>query len=121
MPLEYHEPYEELSPETREIHRAIQSLVEELEAFDWYLARVDVSGDSELKSVLAHNMNEEVEHAAMILEWVRRLVPQFDLQLRNYLFTEAPISEVEEQIEAKEGGEGGPATPGSGLKIGSLR
>lgn len=115
MPLEYHEPYEELSPRAREIHRAVQSLIEELEAFDWYMARVDVSKDEELKSVLAHNMNEEVEHASMLLEWLRRLIPQFDLQLRSYLFTTAPIGEVEEQIEAK--GETGDV----GLRIGSLR
>lgn len=115
MPLEYHEPYEELSAQFREIHRAVQSLVEELEAFDWYMARVDVSKDAELKSVLEHNMNEEVEHAAMVLEWLRRLIPQFDLQLRNYLFTTAPIGEVEEQVES----EG--KTGNAGLKIGSLR
>jgi len=123
MPLEYHEPYEELSPKTREIHRAVQSLIEELEAFDWYLARVDVSGDGELKSVLEHNMNEEVEHAAMVLEWLRRLVPKFDEELRTYLFTEAPIAEVEELAEAGEKGDkgGGSASSGSGLKIGSLR
>ncbi|MCX5770758.1 MAG: ferritin-like domain-containing protein [Candidatus Hydrogenedentes bacterium] len=111
MPLEYHEPYEELSPQAREIHRAVQSLVEELEAFDWYMARVDVTKDAGLKSVLAHNMNEEVEHAAMVLEWLRRLIPQFDLQLRNYLFTAAPIGEVEEQ--AGKAGHGG-------LNVGSL-
>jgi hypothetical protein len=115
MPLEYHEPYEELSPQTRDIHRAIQSLVEELEAIDWYLARADVSKDAELKTVLEHNMNEEVEHAAMLLEWVRRLIPQFDLQLRTYLFTTAPIAEVEGQVET----EG--KTGDGGLNVGSLR
>jgi len=115
MPLEYHEPYEELSPQAREIHRAVQSLVEELEAFDWYMARVDVSKDAELKSVLEHNMNEEVEHAAMLLEWLRRLIPQFDLQLRNYLFTTAAVGKIEEHVES----EGKPGH--GGLNLGSLR
>ncbi len=115
MPLEYHEPYEELSPQAREIHRAVQSVIEELEAFDWYMARIDVSKDAELKFVLEHNMNEEVEHAAMVLEWLRRLIPQFDLQLRNYLFTTAPIAQVEEQLEAQDKPDQG------GLNVGSLR
>ena len=116
MPLEYHEPYEELSPRTREVHRAVQSLVEELEAFDWYMARVDVSKDADLKSVLEHNMNEEVEHASMLLEWLRRLIPQFDLQLRNYLFTTAPIEEINERLESEEEEAGH-----GGLNLGSLR
>ena len=115
MPLEYHEPYEELSPQAREIHRAVQSLIEELEAFDWYMARVDVSKNEGLKTVLEHNMNEEVEHASMILEWMRRIIPQFDLQLRNYLFTTAPIAQVEEQLENPENEQHG------GLNLGSLR
>ncbi len=117
MPLEYHEPYEELSPKAREIHRAVQSLVEELEAFDWYMARIDVSKDAELKTVIEHNMNEEVEHASMLLEWIRRLIPQFDLQLRNYLFTTAPLAEVEKKIDAEAEGK----TAQGGLNVGSLR
>lgn len=83
----YHEPVEELSPETRDMHRAIQSLMEELEAIDWYNQRVDTCKDPELKKILAHNRDEEKEHAAMTLEWVRQHDPLFDKELRDYLFS----------------------------------
>ena len=74
----YHEPIDELSDETRDMHRAITSLMEELEAIDWYNQRVDVCKDSDLKAILAHNRDEEKEHAAMVLEWIRRKDPSFD-------------------------------------------
>ena len=88
----YHEPVEELSDETRDMHRAITSLMEELEAVDWYNQRVDACKDDELKAILAHNRAEEKEHAAMVLEWIRRKDPSVDKELKDYLFSEAPIA-----------------------------
>jgi len=87
----YHEPIEELSDETRDMHRAITSLMEELEAVDWYNQRVDACKDPELAEILAHNRDEEKEHAAMVLEWIRRRDPKFDAELREVLFTEDAI------------------------------
>jgi hypothetical protein len=88
----YHESIEELSDETRDMHRAIVSLMEELEAVDWYNQRVDVCKDEDLKAILAHNRDEEKEHAAMVLEWIRRKDPKFDHELRDYLFTTKEIA-----------------------------
>ena len=88
----YHEPINELSDATRDMHRAIISLMEELEAVDWYNQRVDACKDTELKAILAHNRDEEKEHAAMVLEWIRRKDPAFDHELRDYLFTEKSIA-----------------------------
>ncbi len=88
----YHEPYELLSDETREMHRAIVSLMEELEAVDWYNQRVDVCSDPELRRVLVHNRDEEKEHAAMTLEWIRRKDPVMDKELKDYLFTDKPLA-----------------------------
>lgn len=93
----YHEPIEELSDESRDLHRAIASLMEELEAVDWYQQRVDACKDRELAAILAHNRDEEIEHAAMVLEWIRRRVPKFDAELREYLFTERDIVGIEEK------------------------
>jgi len=87
----YHEPIEELSDETRDMHRAITSLMEELEAVDWYNQRVDACKDEELAKILAHNRDEEKEHAAMVLEWIRRRDPKLDEELRDNLFTEGEI------------------------------
>ena len=87
----YHEPIEELSDETRDMHRAIISLMEELEAVDWYNQRVDACKDDELKAILEHNRDEEKEHAAMVLEWIRRQDPKFDDELKDYLFTDKSI------------------------------
>ena len=88
----YHEPLEELTDETRDMQRAITSLMEELEAVDWYNQRVDACRDATLKSILAHNRDEEKEHAAMVLEWIRRRDPSFDKELRDYLFTDKPLT-----------------------------
>ena len=88
----YHEPIDELSNETRDMHRAITSLMEELEAVDWYNQRVDACKDDDLKAILIHNRDEEKEHAAMVLEWVRRKDPKFDEKLKDYLFTEKRIA-----------------------------
>ncbi|MFP4081303.1 MAG: encapsulin-associated ferritin-like protein [Candidatus Aminicenantes bacterium] len=99
MSTVYHEAG--LSKDAQEIHRALASLIEELEAIDWYNQRVDVTEDQQLKAVLAHNRDEEIEHASMALEWLRRKMPRFDEELKTYLFTSAPITEVEE-IKQKE-------------------
>ncbi len=87
----YHEPIAELSDETRDMHRAIVSLMEELEAVDWYNQRVDACKDDELKAILAHNRDEEKEHAAMVLEWIRRRDRRFDAELKDYLFTDKSL------------------------------
>ncbi len=87
----YHEPVDELSDETKDMHRAIVSLMEELEAVDWYNQRVDVCKDPDLRAILAHNRDEEKEHASMLLEWIRRQDHSFDKELRDYLFTDKPL------------------------------
>jgi len=88
----YHEPIDELSNETRDMHRAIVSLMEELEAVDWYNQRVDACQNEELKAILAHNRDEEKEHAAMVLEWIRRQDSAFNKELKEFLFTDKEIA-----------------------------
>ena len=88
----YHEPIDELSDEVRDMHRAIVSLMEELEAIDWYNQRAAACKDPELKSILEHNRDEEKEHAAMVLEWIRRQDPVLDKELKDYLFTTKTIA-----------------------------
>ena len=119
----YHEPLDRLQPATVDRHRAITSIMEELEAVDWYDQRVDATTDPELAAVLAHNRDEEKEHAAMTIEWLRRNDPVFDKHLRTYLFTEGSITEIEDEAEHGGGG-GAPAateTGARGLGIGSLK
>jgi ferritin-like protein len=112
----FHEPVELLSQAIMERHRAIVSLMEELEAVDWYDQRVEATTDSELASVMAHNRDEEKEHAAMTLEWLRRNDPKWDEVLRTYLFTDLPIVEVEHEAEAGNG-----ASSTGSLSVGDLR
>ena len=88
----YHEPVEDLTDETRDMHRAIVSLMEELEAMDWYHQRVSACKDDELRGILEHNRDEEKEHAAMLLEWIRRRDPKFNDELKDYLFTDKPLA-----------------------------
>src|SRR5688572_23539831 len=102
----FHEDPEVLKTETKDRHRAIISLMEELEAVDWYDQRVAATTDEELRSVLAHNRDEEKEHAAMTLEWLRRNDATWDAMLRQYLFTDRPIVEVEEHAEHQGNGAG---------------
>jgi ferritin-like protein len=97
----YHEPVEKLTPRTLNMSRAINSLREELEAIDWYQQRVDATDDEELRAILAHNRDEEIEHASMVLEWIRRQNPVFDKQLRTYLFTKGNILQIEKNDEAR--------------------
>lgn len=91
----FHEPRELLSPATLDMHRAITSLMEELEAVDWYNQRIDACQDNDLRAILVHNRDEEKEHAAMVLEWIRRRDPCFDKQLKDYLFTTKSITAEE--------------------------
>jgi ferritin-like protein len=95
----FHVPVQKLKRKTIHLHYAIESLMEELEAVDWYRQRMDDTDDESLKAILNHNANEETEHAAMLLEWLRRNDDGFDKQLRTYLFSTKPILEVEEEAE----------------------
>ena len=92
MSSTHQETPNELSDEVREMHRAIVSLTEELEAVDWYNQRADVCDDPELKAILLHNRDEEKEHASMVLEWIRRKDPAFSKEMKDYLFTDKPIA-----------------------------
>ena len=91
----FHVPYEKLSRKTKHLHYAITSLMEELEAVDWYRQRADDTDDEELRAILLHNANEEIEHASMVLEWIRRQDPAFEKELKEYLFKDGPIAELE--------------------------
>jgi len=116
-----HEPIERLSPGTIDRHRAIASIQEELEAVDWYDQRVDATDDAELAAVLAHNRDEEKEHASMTLEWLRRHDPALDRHLRTYLFSAEPVTEIEGASKGSSP-DHGPAGAESGcLGIGSLK
>ena len=96
-----HVPRERLSQGTLHLHYAIASLMEELEAVDWYRQRADDTDDAELKAILLHNADEEVEHACMILEWIRRNQPRFDKELKEYLFSSGPITQLEKTVMGK--------------------
>jgi uncharacterized protein len=93
-----HAPRERLTTETISMHQAIVSLMEELEATDWYRQRADDCEDPALKDILLHNMREEIEHASMILEWIRRNSGDFDRELKEYLFKDGDIASHEEKV-----------------------
>ena len=118
-----HEPAESMSPQVIDRHRAIVSVQEELEAIDWYDQRAAATDDASLAAILAHNRDEEKEHAAMTLEWLRRHDSALDKHLRTYLFTEAPVTEIE--VAAESGGDAdaspGPRPADGSLGIGSLK
>lgn len=116
-----HESEQVLKPETIDRHRAVVSIMEELEAVDWYDQRIDAAKDQQLREILAHNRDEEKEHASMMLEWLRRHDSKLDEHLRTYLFTKKPLLEIEEEAEGTGSG-GDEASSGDGsLGIGSLR
>jgi hypothetical protein len=116
-----HEPAELLDEASVDQHRAMTSLAEELEAIDWYDQRVKATSDASLAAVLAYNRDDEKEHAAMALEWIRRRDPALDANLRKFLFSTGPITEVRSG-DAAAGSEGELAASGSGsLGIGSLK
>jgi ferritin-like protein len=108
---EYHEKWDALPAETKDRHRALKSLQEELEAVDWYDQRIAVADNPELRAILAHNRDEEIEHAAMLVEWLRRSEGVWNEELRTYLFTEESIVEVEESD----------SPPDASLGIGSMK
>jgi hypothetical protein len=122
-----HEDAAELSALTRDMHRALVSLQEELEAVDWYRQRAEACSDGELREVLLHNMREEIEHGAMVLEWLRRRDASFDEHLRTYLFTDVAITEAEEAATGGDAGasDGPEASPPSRtpetLTLGSMK
>ena len=113
----YHEPLELLTEATRDMHRAVVSLAEELEAIDWYQQRADACSDPPLKDVLLHNKDEEIEHATMLMEWIRRHDGHFDAMMRTYLFTEQPITTIEKGA----GTSGAAPLPAGTLGIGSMK
>lgn len=118
-----HESASKLKPETIDRHRAVASIMEELEAVDWYDQRIDAATDAELRELLAHNRDEEKEHAAMMLEWLRRHDAKLDEHLRTYLFTDKNLMDVEHAAEGGDEPAGAkPSSAGDGsLGIGSLR
>ena len=101
---QYHEPLEDLEGKDRDIVRALMSLKEEVEAVNWYQQRASATDSEELADLLAHNRDEEIEHACMAIEWLRRNMPAWDEELNTYLFSEAPITELEELEENEEEG-----------------
>ena len=117
----YHEPIELLSETTKNMHRAIVSLREELEAVDWYQQRAEACSDPELKAILLHNKDEEIEHAMMALEWLRRSDAVFAQNIDTYLKSKGPITEVEEREQAGESSATAARAAGGSLGIGSLR
>lgn len=120
--FELHEDPAKLSAEVVDRHRAIVSLMEELEAVDWYGQRVEATTDPDLRAILAHNRDEEIEHAAMVLEWLRRNTPRLDEELKTYLFTDGPVTAVEEGATGGAASEASSTTGGDGsLGIGSLK
>ncbi len=96
---EWHEDYNKMSDRSRDFSRAIKSVQEELEAVDWYNQRAERTSDPQLKRILEHNRDEEIEHAVMALEWLRRCTPKFDEHMKTYLFTEGDILEIEEEAK----------------------
>jgi ferritin-like protein len=121
MGTTYHEPTNELSEAARETHRALTTVIEELEAVDWYNQRVDVCKDPDLKAVMAHNRDEEIEHAVMGLEWLRRALPQLDQEMRTYLFTSGDVTRIEEQAGGEAPGEPAGGTADDSLGLGNLK
>lgn len=103
MAEEWHAPYDRLTRETLTLHQSIRSLMEELEAVDWYRQRADDCADPQLRAILLHNMREEMEHACMVLEWLRRNNADFARQMETYLFSKGDITEVEDRAEAGDG------------------
>jgi hypothetical protein len=116
-----HVPREILSQDGRLLHYAIASLMEELEAVDWYRQRADDAEDEALRAILLHNMREEMEHASMLLEWIRRRNADFAGHLKTYLFTETPITGIEKAVEAADDAGAGSPRPDLLPTVGSLK
>lgn len=123
---QYHEPVAELAPQDRDFVRALNSIKEELEAVNWYHQRVCAATDPQIKAIMAHNRDEEIEHAVMGLEWLRRNMPAWDENMRTYLFTTGDITAIEDTAtgSGQEGASAPAAAKGSAggsLGIGSLK
>jgi ferritin-like protein len=116
-----HESADKLSPQTIDRHRAIVSIMEELEAIDWYDQRLEAAHDPELRDILMHNRDEEKEHAMMTLEWLRRHDPKLDEHMHTYLFTNKPVLAIETEAEHVDADEGSGTALHGCLNIGSLR
>jgi ferritin-like protein len=116
-----HESADKLSPQTIDRHRAIVSIMEELEAIDWYDQRLEAAHDDELRDILRHNRDEEKEHAVMTLEWLRRHDPKLDEHMRTYLFANKPVLEIEAEAEQGSGEKASSDDACGCLNIGSLR
>lgn len=121
MANDYHEPASEMSAHDRDIVKATNSLIEEIEAVGWYHQRVAVCGDEELKEIMWHNAVEEMEHAMMTLEWLRRNQDGWDEQMRTYLFVEGPIMEAEEKATSGDGEDNSDNDSDTDLGIGDIR
>ena len=121
MSDQYHEPAGELSAKTRDLTRVLVSLKEEIEAIDWYNQRIELATDEQVKKILRHNQEEEMEHASMALEYLRRNMEGWDETLRTYLFTEGDITELEEEAMGRNSGGGESGGSAGGLGIGSLK
>ncbi|MFP4077550.1 MAG: encapsulin-associated ferritin-like protein [Candidatus Izemoplasmataceae bacterium] len=111
---QYHEPIELLDEKTQDLTRIIKSIMEEFEAVDWYNQRMSATKDQELRDILKHNRDEELEHAAMGIEWLRRQLPEFDAELRENLFKEGPIGHHDDEDEESPSGN-------QSLNIGKLK
>ncbi len=111
--MSYHEPFDKLTERTKDFHRALLSLREEVEAVDWYQQRVDLTKDEELKRILEHNRDEEIEHAVMTLEWLRRNMPGWDEEMREILFKDGPLGH--------HGHDDGDDAPHKDLGLGNLK
>lgn len=116
-----HEPEDRLSEATIDRHRAIVSIMEELEAVDWYDQRASATTDGALAEILGHNRDEEKEHAVMTLEWLRRNDPVLDRHLRTYLFSDGDVLSIEHEAEHADSGSGASTPTGGTLGIGSLK
>jgi uncharacterized protein len=88
-----------MSEMARDFSRAVKSVQEELEAVDWYNQRAQATKDDQLRRILEHNRDEEIEHAMMGLEYLRRINPAFDKHMRTYLFSEGDITAIEEKAD----------------------
>lgn len=117
----YHEPLELMSEPTRDLHRALSSLMEELAAIDGYQQRAEATQDQELRAVLEHNRDEETEHAMMLLEWLRRKSPVFDANIRTYLMKEGSITKLEAAAESAAAGAAPSPSGEVSLEVGSLK
>lgn len=117
----YHEPAEDIPQKDRDIVRALDSLKEEIEAVNWYHQRIAATSDQSLKEILTHNRDEEIEHACMAMEWLRRNMPAWDEEMKTYFFTNQPITEVEENPEGEEENTANNSQLNPSIGIGSLK